>query len=205
MVVKGLRRKEVPELNDEFAQDLGDFRTVDELKEAVRKSLLAQRQMEAQRLAKDKLVEKLVDANVFAVPVVFVDRQIENRVEQRLRQLAQEGMDPSKFNLDWAKIKEAQRDSATREVRASLILGRVAEREAIVATNAEVDSEVDRVARQEREAVAVTRKKLMENGSLERIASHIQTEKTLNFLFDNATKTVPVPEPEPAEEPSLAE
>ncbi len=187
--VKGLRRKELPELNDEFAQDLGDFRTVDELKEAVRKSILAQRTMEAQRAAKDKLVDKLVDANNFPVPEAFVDRQIENRVEQRLRALASEGIDPKSFNLDWSKIKEAQREQALREVRASLILGKVAEREAIVATNEEVDQEVDRVSRQEREAVASVRKKLQQNGGLDRIASHIQTEKTLNFLFDNATKT----------------
>jgi trigger factor len=201
--VKGIRRKELPEINDEFAQDLGDFRTVDELKDAVRKSILGQRQMEAQRTAKDKLIEKLVDANDFSVPAAFVDRQIENRVEQRLRSLAQEGVDPSKFNLDWDKIKEAQRGAATREVKASLILGRVAEREAIVATNEEVDAEVERVARQEREAVAVTRKKLQESGTLDRIASHIQTEKTLNFLFEHATKTVP--EPEPAAEDAPAE
>jgi trigger factor len=189
VVVKGIRRKELPELNDDFAQDLGDFRTVDELKDAVRKSILAQRQMEAQREAKDKLVDKLVDANVFDVPVAFVDKQIENRVQQRLRALAQEGVDPGSFNLDWAKIKEAQRDQATREVRASLILGRVSERESIVATNAEVDAEIERIARQEREVVAATRKKLLENGGLDRIASHIQTEKTLNFLFEHATKT----------------
>jgi trigger factor len=193
--VKGIRRKELPELNDDFAQDLGDFRTVDELKEAVRKSIFGQREMESQRKAKDKLVDKLVDANEFAVPATFVDRQIENRVEQRLRALSNEGVDPRSFNLDWSKIKEAQRPAATREVRASLILGRVAEREAIVATNAEVDGEVDRIARQEREAVAVTRRKLQENGTLERIAAHIQTEKTLNFLFEQATKTVPEPEP----------
>ena len=189
VVVNGLRRKELPELNDDFAQDLGDFRTVDELKDAVRKSIFGQRQMEAQRAAKDKLVDKLVDANVFDVPTVFVDKQIENRVQQRLRALAQEGVDPSSFNLDWTKIKEAQRDQATREVRASLILGRVSERESIMPTNAEVDAEVERVARQEREVVAATRKKLLENGGLDRIASHIQTEKTLNFLFDNAVKT----------------
>jgi trigger factor len=200
--VNGLRRKELPEVNDEFAQDLGDFRTVDELREAVRKSILGQRQMELQRVAKDKVVDKLVDANVFAVPTVFVDRQIENRVEQRLRALAQEGVDPRSFNLDWTKIKEAQRDQATREVRASLTLGRVAEQENIVATNAEVDAEVERIARQEREVVAVTRKKLQENGTLERIASHIQTEKTLNFLFDNAVKTEPVPEPVAEEAPA---
>jgi trigger factor len=189
VVVKGLRRKELPELNDEFAQDLGDFRTVDELKAAVRKSLLSQRQAEAQRAAKDKLMEKLVDANPFAVPELFIDRQIENRVQQRLRALSQEGVDPNSFKLDWAKIKEAQHDQALREVRASLILSKVAEREAIVATRDEVDQEVDRIARQEREAIAAVRKKLTENGTMDRIASHIQTEKTLNFLFEHATKT----------------
>jgi trigger factor len=193
VIVNGLRRKELPELNDEFAQDLGDFRVVDELKDAVRKSIAGQRIMEAQRTAKDKIVDKLVDSNVFDVPTAFVDKQIENRVEQRLRALSQEGVDPRSFNLDWAKIKEAQRDQATREVRASMILGKVSDKESIVATNAEVDAEVDRIARQEREVVAVTRKKLMENGALDRIASHIQTEKTLNFLFDNAVKTVPEP------------
>ncbi len=88
----------------------------------------------------------------------------------------------------FAEIREAQREQATREVRASLILGKVATRETIVATNEEVDKEVDRIARQEREMVAVVRKKLQENGTLDRIASHIQTEKTLNFLFENATK-----------------
>lgn len=199
-VVKGLRRKELPELNDEFAQDRGDFRTLDELKDALRKSIFAQREMEAQRMAKDKLVDKLVDMNDFPVPDLFVDRQIENRVEQRLRSLSQQGVDPRSFNLDWAKIKEAQRDAAIREVKASLILTKVAEREAIGVTNDEVDKEVTRIAQQNREPLPTVRKKLTEDGTLDRIASHIQTEKTLNFLFDKATKTTPEPEPEAATE-----
>lgn len=190
-VVKGLRRKELPEPNDEFAQDLGDFRTLDELKDALRKSIFAQREAEAQREAKDKIVEKLVDANDFPVPEAFVERQIENRVEQRLRSLSQQGVDPRSFNLDWDKIKAAQRDAAIREVKASLILGKVAEREAIGVTNEEVDREVTRVAQQNREPVPTVRKRLSEDGTMDRIASHIQTEKTLNFLFDKATKTAP--------------
>ncbi len=196
-IVKGLRRKELPELNDEFAQDRGDFRTLDELKDALRKSIFAQREMEAQRMAKDKLVDKLVDLNDFPVPELFVDRQIENRVEQRLRAISQQGVDPRSFNLDWAKIKEAQRDAAIREVKASLILTKVAEREAIGVTNDEVDKEVTRIAQQNREPLATVRKKLTEDGTMDRIASHIQTEKTLNFLFDKATKTTPEPEAEP--------
>lgn len=198
VAVKGLRRKELPDVNDDFAQDLGDFRTMDELKEALRKSILAQREAEAQRDAKDKLVDKLVDANDFPVPEKFVEKQIENRVEQRLRSLAQQGVDPSSFKLDWEKIKEAQRDAAVREVKASLILGKVAEREAIGVTNDEVDREVQRIAQQNREPVSTVRKKLSEDGTMDRIASHIQTEKTLNFLFDKATKTAPEIEPSPA-------
>jgi trigger factor len=195
--VKGLRRKELPEANDDFAQDLGDFRTIVELKDALHKSILAQRETEAQREAKDKLVQKLVDANEFPVPEAFVERQIENRVQQRLQALAQQGMDPKSFNLDWEKIKAAQHDDALREVKASLILAKVAEREAIGVTNDEVDKEVERIARQNREPLATVRKKLLEDGSMDRIASHIQTEKTLNFLFEKATKTEPA---EPAAE-----
>ena len=187
--VKGLRRKDLPELNDEFAQDLGDFRTLDEVKDAVRKSILAQRQNDAQREAKDKIIEKLVDTNEFPVPEIFVDRQIENRVEQRLRSLQAEGVDPKSFKLDWDKVKAAQKDAALREVKASLVLGKVAEKESINATNEEVDRELDRISRQEKQPVAVLRRKLTENGELSRIASHIQTEKTLNYLFEHATKT----------------
>ena len=187
--VKGIRRKELPALTDEFAQDLGDFRTVDELKEALKKSIYAQKDIEAQRETKDKIVDKLIDGNDFAVPEVFIERQVENRVRQRLETLAQQGVDPRSFNLDWSKIKEAQRDQAVREVRASLILTKIAEKESITATNEEVDREVDRIARQDREPVPAVRKKLADNGALDRIASHIQTEKTLGFLFDRANKT----------------
>ena len=187
--VKGVRKKELPELNDEFAQDLGDYRTMDELRTAVKKSLFDNRQEEAQREAKDKIVEQLVDALEFPVPDTFIDRQIENRVDQRLRTLAGQGVDPKSLNLDWESIKEAQREPALREVKASLILSRIAERESIVATRDEVDKHVERIARQQREAFAPLRIRLEKDGTLNRIASHIQTEKTLNFLFEHATKT----------------
>jgi trigger factor len=187
--VRGLRKKELPEVNDEFAQDLGDYRTIDELRDAVRKSILAQRQFEAQQAAKDKIVDALVDRHEFAVPETFVDRQIRTRVEQSLRAMSNEGMDLKSLKLDWAKVKETQRDKAVREVKASLLLARIAEREAIHATRDDVDKEVERLARQQREPVAALRLKFEKDGTLGRIAHHLQTEKTLNFLFEQARKT----------------
>jgi len=188
-VLKGLRRKDLPELDDEFAQELGDYRTVDELKEAVRKALFAQRQHDAQQQANNQIVDKLVDAHDFPVPEVFVERQIKNRVEQRLMAMAEQGIDPRKLQLDWDKVKESQRDKAVREVKASMLLGKVSERESIHATRAEVDSEVEKVARQQRKPVAAVQMEFEKDGTLGRIASHLQTEKTLDFLFERARKT----------------
>lgn len=187
--VKGLRKKELPELNDEFAQDLGDYRNLDELREAIRKSLFGQKQYDAQSAAKNQIIDKLVAAHEFPVPEAFIDRQIRNRVEQSLRSLAAEGVDPRKLNLDWEKVKESQRDKAVHEVKASMLLGRIAERESIGATRDEVDREVERIARQQRETIPAVQRRLEKDGTLGRIASHIQTEKTLNFLFEHARKT----------------
>jgi trigger factor len=188
-LVKGVRRKELPEVNDEFAQDLGDYRTVDELREAVRKSLFGQRQFEAQQEAKNLLVDKLVDMHDFPVPETFVDQQIRSRTEQLVRALAEQGRDPKSLKIDWKKLKESQQDKALREVKASMLLSRISEREAIAATRDEVDREVDRIARQQREPFAAVRLRFEKDGTLGRIASHIQTEKTLSFLFEHAGKT----------------
>ena len=188
-VLKGLRRKELPELDDEFAQELGDYRTVDELKEAVRKAIFSQRQNEAQQEAKNQIVDKLVDAHDFPVSEAFVERQIKNRVEQRLRAMAEQGIDPRKLQLDWDKLKESQREKAIREVKASILLGKVSERESIRATRDEVDGEVEKAARQMRKPVAAIHMEFEKDGTLGRIASHIQTDKTLNYLFEHARKT----------------
>lgn len=187
--VKGVRKKEFPELNDEFAQDLGDYRNMEELREAVRKALFAQRQHEAQQEAKNQIVDRLVDRHEFPVPAAYIDRQIRNRVEQTLRAMASEAIDPRSLQLDWEKVKESQRDKAVREVKASMLLSKIAEREAIGVTRDEVDREVERLARQQREPVAALHLKFEKDGTLGRIASHIQTEKTLTFLFEHARKT----------------
>lgn len=185
---KVLRKRELPDLDDEFAKDLGDYQTLGELKEAVRKSIFHEKQYVRQQAAKEEILDRLVEGHSFPVPEAYIDRQIENQVRAQLREMAGQGVDPNNIKLDWQKVKEAQRDKALRNVRASLVLEKIADREGISASNEEVDREVQRLARQEREAVAVTRARLDKDGTLGRIAGHIQTEKTLQFLFDQATK-----------------
>lgn len=185
---KFVRKKELPTLDDEFARDLGDYQNFNELREAVHKSLFHEKQYAAQQAGKEELIDKLVEAHDFSVPEVYVDRQIENQLRMQLSDLAGHGVDPASIKLDWTKIKETQRDKALRNVRASLLLEKIAEKEGIHATKDEVDREIQRIARQQREAVPVTRARLEKEGSVGRIAGHIQTEKTLQFLFEQAQK-----------------
>ncbi len=185
---KTVRKKELPVLDDEFARDLGDFKTLDELKDAVRKAIFGEKQYAASQVAKEEIIDHLVERNQFPVPETYVDRQIENQVKMQLRDLAGRGIDPNSIQLDWTKLKEHQAEKAVRNVRASLLLEKIAEKEGISATKDEVDAELQRIARQEREAVAVTRARLDKDGTLSRIAGHIQTEKTLQFLFEHSQK-----------------
>ena len=191
--VKGVRRKELPELNDEFARDLGDYQTLDEVREAIRRSIHSEKDAAARNVSIGSLLDSLVESHSFEVPDSYVDRQIDNNLERQLRELAQQGIDPRTLNLDWAKLRESQRERAEKDVRASLILEKVADKEAIHATQDEVDAEVQRAARQNREPVAATRMKFEKDGTLGRIAGNIRTQKVLNFLFENAKKVAPPP------------
>ena len=203
MKLKIIRTKELPEANDEFARDLGDYTTLADLRDAIRKGIFHEREYAAQQKAKDQLLDKLIEAHDFPVPEAYVEQQLETRIKQQFSDLADRGVDIQKLKVDWGRLKESQRPKAVHDVKGSLLIEKIAERETIATTNDELDREVQRIAKQEREPVAAMRKKLAKDHVLERIAYQIRTAKTLNFLFEHARKEAapPEPEPEPASEP----
>lgn len=188
--LKMLRMKELPELNDEFAKDLGDFDTLDQLRDTLRKTIFREREFEAQQEAKAEVIDKLIAAHDFPVPEAFLERQSEIELESQVRQATGKAVDVRKLkeNMDWDRFKEQVRLKVLREVKASLLIDRVAEVESLYATQQEVDQEVQRIARQQREPVAAVRKRLEKNGVLARIAHRIRADKALNLLFEHARK-----------------
>ena len=112
ITLKQIRLRELPELNDDFAKDLGDFQTVDEVREEIRKAIFREREHTAQTEAKNALVDRIVDMHEFPVPEAYVDNQIESTVENQLRSMAAQGVDVSKIKLDWAKLRETQLERA---------------------------------------------------------------------------------------------
>ena len=188
MKLKLIRLKELPDLNDEFAQDLGDFQTLDDVRTAVRQAIFNERETAAQNVAKKQLLDKLAEAHEFPVPEAYIEKQIDAELESELRQMIDRGIDIEKLNIDWPKLREAQKPKATRDVKVFLLLDKIGAAENIGTTQEEVDREVQRIARHEREPAAATRKKLEKSGDLGRIANRIRTDKIVNFLFEHARK-----------------
>lgn len=106
-----------------------------------------------------------------------------------------QGIDPRSLNFDMKKFRESQLDRATRDVRATLLLDKIADVEAVAVQQDEVDREVQRQARQQREPVAAVRVKLEKDGGLDRIANRIRTDKAIALLFEHARKVTPVAKP----------
>lgn len=186
--VEGLRRKELPEINDEFAKDRGDYQNLAEFRDAVRRSIQAEREFLAQHEARNALVDQLVEAHDFDLPDVLVERQIESVIQQRLQELVAQGVDPRGLDVDWAKVRENQRERARREIKASLLLSRISERESIEVTHDDMDREIQRIARQRREPAPAVRKRLEDERQLGSVANSIRTEKTLAMLFEKSRK-----------------
>ena len=115
MKLKTIRTKELPELNDEFAQDLGDYPTLNDLREAIRKAIFHEREYAAQQKAKDELIDGLIETHEFPVPEAYIERQIEAQLENQFRELAERGIDPTKLKIDWSKLqRSAASESAPR-------------------------------------------------------------------------------------------
>ena len=149
-VVKGIRVKELPEVDDDFAADVGDFQTVDELRSKIREEIAAHKRRHAMEQAKDKIVDLLVEKHDFPVPDLLVNQQVRSRLERTARMFAQQGVDLEQVQLDWKRLAEEQRPRAIRDVKAGLLLERIAEAEAIEADPAEVEAEVQRYAQRNR-------------------------------------------------------
>lgn len=185
--IKAIKKKQVPELNDEFARELGDFKSIDELRTRIREQIEAQKKHDIEHAAKDKLVEELVKRNEFPVPESLLERQVTARLERGFRALAAQGMRADDMRkMDFGRLRTGQREAAFREVKASLILEKIADKENIQTSDEELNIEVERLAHQGRQPVEALRKKLEEEGALERMRERIRNEKTLDFLYQRS-------------------
>ncbi len=183
--VKGIRKKVLPELDDAFAKQMGEYETLDSFKEKLREHMANDKRRRVESEAKDKMLAGLVERFQFPVPESLLQQQIDARLDRGLRALAQQGMTTEQMRqLDFARLRTAQRDSALNEVKGSLILDRIAETENVAVGDEEFDAQLQLLAYQAREPLETLRKRLTEDGGLARIREQLRREKTVNQLFD---------------------
>jgi trigger factor len=182
--VQSIKQKTLPELDDQFATQLGEFKTLDEVRQRIREGMESERKHAVEHEAKDKLVAELVKRSEFEVPEALVDRQIDVRLERGLRALAAQGMKAEDIKkMDLNRLRVGQREQALQEVKASLVLDKIAEEEKIEVSDEEINREIDALATQSKQTPEAIRARLTRDGALDRIRNRIRSEKTLDFLY----------------------
>jgi trigger factor len=183
--VKGVQKRVTPELNDDFAKEVGSYEDLEDFRKKLREHLAADKKSRVLAETRNRLVEALVARFPFPVPESLVQSQIDARLERGLRALAAQGMRTEEMRrLDFDRLREAQRESAMSEVRGTLVLDRIADVENIQAGEEEVERELQVISVQTREPLETLRDRLTREGSVARIREQLRREKTGNLLIE---------------------
>ena len=187
--VLAIKEKKLPEVNDEFAKDAAGeasgVTTVAELRKKILENLEAAKEDQQSSQAREKILEALVKKHDFPVPEALVEHQMDVRLERTVRSLTAQGVDPRAVNVDWVSLRRRQHDRAVDDVKAELLLDRIADAEKIEATDEDVEKEISALAERSGESATALRARLTKQGALDRMKSKLRSDKTIEWLYRN--------------------
>ena len=176
-------------LDDGLAKTVSEFATLEELRGKLREELASRRQRETEAATQQKLVDRLVTAHEFPVPEILVEAQLDRKLERTVGQLLAQGIDPRTAELDWRKLRQESRSAAEKEVRAGLILDKVADAEKLEVSEEEVDEMIRQLAQERQEPPAVLKTRLTRDGEMDRIKFTRRNQKVLEVIYRSAKIT----------------
>ncbi len=187
--VKALKSKSFPDRDDEFAKQLGNYETWADFEQQLREHAGGRKKEALESRAKEEMLAQWIERYQFPVPETFVQQQIDARLDRGLRALAQQGMSAEDMRkLDFARLRAAQRDQSVAEVKASLILDRIAEQEGIEVTSDEMERELLMASLQARQPLETMREQMQRDGTIDRIREQMRREKTGTALYEKLAK-----------------
>ena len=189
VTVKEIRRKVLPELDDEFAKDIGDFESLAALRDRVRADMQAEAEQHAKQHLRSDLLKQLGQRITFELPPSLVDREIDRRLEEFARRLMDQGVDPRKAGIDWSQFREAQREPARDAVASALVLDEISRRENLTVATEDLDKEIDQFASTSGRTPAALRAQLEKEGGLARLTAGLRREKAVDFAMSHAKMT----------------
>jgi trigger factor len=187
LTVKGIKRRVVPELDDEFAKDLGQFENLDALRARVREDMVHEARHAAEREVRADLMKQLAARVPFEVPASLIERDIDRRLEDFARRLIDQNIDPRQAGIDWEAFRESQRAPAREAVASAIALDEIARREQLQVSEDEVEGEIARYGERTGRAAAAVRAALEKEGGLSRVYAGLRREKSIDFVMARAT------------------
>jgi trigger factor len=183
VTIKSLRRRVLPDLDDEFAKDVGAFESLAALRDRVRADLEEEARDTARRQVRADLFRQLAARITFELPVSLVEREMDRRVEEFARQLMSQNVDPRQAGIDWAQFREAQREPAHGAVASALVLDEIARREQLTVQRHEVEKEIENFAARAGRTPAAVRAQLEKEGGLARLHAGLRREKAVELAL----------------------
>jgi len=184
--VKGIKTKQVPELNDEWVKELGqdDLNTLEELRNRIREGMEHEKKHQAEHKVKEELLQQLTTKFPIDVPNMLVENAIDQRLERGLRSLMSQGLRAEDIKrMDLSKLRGGQREGAVKDVRANLLLEKIADVEGITISEEELDKQISAAAQQSRQNPLALRKQLEESNGLDGLRSQLRCDQALELLY----------------------
>lgn len=183
VTLKEIRVQEKPEVNDEFAKAVGEWDSVDAMRDAIRADIRRHREMEALRLKRTQVGEALLGVHEFEVPETLVEDELGRSMNNYARYLASQGVDLQKAELDWRQLGENFRPDAVKRVQRSLILEAIAKKESLAVGDVEVDAEIRRAANEAERDFAEVKHRMKHDGGYESLRASLAQEKALDLVL----------------------
>ncbi len=184
--VKEIKEKVLPSLDDEFAKDLGDYASLEDLKAKLKEEIEKEKELILDRQLKDQMIEQLIQANSFEIPESMVVEQAKALVSDTKLRLASQGVALKNLNIPEEKLQEDYREVAQKRVRTYLILEKIATQEGITVTDEETDERLQSISERTHQKFDVVKRYYEKNGLIPELKTGILTDKTLNFLLEKA-------------------
>jgi trigger factor len=189
LTVKGNNRRILPALDDEFAKDMGEFDTLDALRNRVREDLEHEAMHAAERSVRSDLMKQLATRVPFDVPQGLIDRELNRRMEEFASRLIDQQIDPRQAGIDWNAFRDSQKEVAKEAVASALALDEIARREQLTVSDSEIEQEIARYAERTGRTATAVRAALEKEGGIARVLSGLRREKSVDFVMSRATIT----------------
>jgi trigger factor len=184
--IKEIKEKILPVLDDEFAKDLGDYSSLEELKTKLRGEIEKEKELALENQLKDQVVDQLLEANPFEVPEILVEEQAKALFSDMKLRLAAQGVDLKNLGVTEEKLQSDYKTMAQKQVKTFLILEKIASQEGIAVTDEEADERLKEMAERMHQKFDVVKRYYEKNGLVPEVKAGILRDKTLHFLLEKA-------------------